>query len=174
MISKRDVSTGAANRRWPRFNPSEVPCLKGVTINQGAEAQVIDISQGGTLIETDIRLQPKMKIALKVITTLGAFKITGSVLRSSIASLKGIPIYQSAIIFDNPLTALEDLEAKSAEEMRRAENEFLALDIEETAECNQPKIVTEGKQDLDSAIFKVIAPDGICFPINESFGLNDW
>lgn len=130
---------------------------------------------GGTLIETEVRLQPQMKIVLKVITTKGAFKITGSVIRSSIKSLKGAPIYQSAIIFENPLTMLEDLDGKPAEEAPPNETLFAIPDIFETNTAPGPiQVAQENNEDIDPAIFTIIAPDGFGISFNESFRLNDW
>jgi hypothetical protein len=175
MKIKRNEFADAAKRQWPRLNPSEVPSLKGVTINQGAEAQIIDISRGGTLIETDVRLQPQMKIMLKVVTTQGVFKIMGTVLRSSIKSLKGAPIYQSAISFDNPLTMLDDLEAKPAEKAQPDQRLFPIPDIfEERCEPQPAPAMQENAIDLDPAVFMVIAPDGLGISFDDSFKLNDW
>ena len=115
MKKTKDDPASLAKRQWPRFNPENIPTLKGITLNQGNEAHVVDISRGGALVETDVRLRPQMKIVFKVLTTQGTFRITGSVLRSSIKSLQGTPIYQSAIVFENPLTMLDDLEPMEAE-----------------------------------------------------------
>jgi hypothetical protein len=175
MKTKRNESADTAKRQWTRLNPSDVPSLKCVTINQGAEAQIINISQGGTLIETDVRLQPKMKIMLKVVATKGIFKIMGTVLRSSIKSLKGAPIYQSAISFENPLTMLEDLEAKPAEEQLPDQRLFPIPEMFESRdESRSAQALPENGTDVDPAVFMVIAPDGLGISFDESFRLNDW
>jgi len=111
---KRDESALKAKRKYARISPENTPSLKGIALTQGTTARVVDISRGGALIETDVRLCPQTKIGFKVLMTQGDFRITGSVLRSSIKSLKG-PIYQSAIVFENPLTILDDLEPAGAE-----------------------------------------------------------
>lgn len=175
MQTKRNESADAAKRQWPRLNPSDIPSLKGVTLNQGAEAQVIDISRGGTLIETDVRLRPQMKIMLKVVTTKGAFKIMGTVLRSSIKSLQGVPIYQSAISFENPLTMLDDLEEKHAADPQPDQRLFPIPDIFEARdESLSSHVVPENEKDVDPAVFMVIAPDGLGISFDESLRLNDW
>ncbi|MCL2878288.1 MAG: PilZ domain-containing protein [Acidobacteria bacterium] len=102
-------------RQWTRLSPENTPSLKGIALTQGNTARVIDISRGGALIETDVRLCPQTKITLKVLLEQGDYRITGSVLRSSIKSLTGTPIYKSAIVFENPLTALDSLEPAKAE-----------------------------------------------------------
>jgi len=100
-------------RQHTRISPEDTPDLKGIALTQGTTARVIDISRGGALIETDVRLVPQQKIGFKVQLTQGDFRVMGSVLRSSIKSLKG-PIYQSAIVFENPLTVLDDLKPVNA------------------------------------------------------------
>jgi len=114
----------AAKRQWTRLNPENTPSLKGITLTQGNTARVVDISRGGALIETDVRLCPQTKITFKVLMEHGDTRITGSVLRSSIKSLQGTPIYQSAIVFENPLTILDGIEPVNAsmEEATPADN----------------------------------------------------
>ena len=103
-----------AKRQHARLNPENTPSLKGIALNQGKTARVIDISRGGALIETDVRLCPQTRIGFKVQTVQGDIRVMGSVIRSSIKSLQGAPIYRSAIAFDNPLTALDELDPAKA------------------------------------------------------------
>ncbi|MDR0310823.1 MAG: PilZ domain-containing protein [Acidobacteriota bacterium] len=110
---KKDEST-MAKRQYARLSPENTPSLKGISLSQGRTSRVVNISRGGALIETDVRLCPQTKIGFKVQMKDGDFRVTGSVLRSSIKSLKGAPIYQSAIVFENPLTVLDDIEPGSA------------------------------------------------------------
>ena len=109
MKKIKDEAALAAKRQWVRLNPENTPSLKGIALNQGSKARVVDISRGGALIETDARLGPQTKIRLKVLTEQGDVLVMGSVLRSSIKSLKGTPIYESAIVFENPLTIFDEL-----------------------------------------------------------------
>ena len=109
-MKKTEDDELAIRRQWVRLNPDNTPALKGITLTQGTKARIVDISRGGALIETDVRLCPQTKIGFKVLLEHGDFRVTGSVLRSSIKSLQGKPIYQSAIVFENPLTILDGLE----------------------------------------------------------------
>jgi len=101
-------------RQWDRRKPDETPSLKGIALTQGKTARVVNISRGGALIETDVRLCPQTKVGFKVLMDYGDFRITGSVLRSAIKSLKGAPIYQSAIVFDNPMDVLDGIDPARA------------------------------------------------------------
>jgi len=104
---KRDFD--ANRRRWPRFSPADIPSLKGVTSTTGTEIEVVNISRGGALFESHARLAPGTRIMLKIMTTEGVIQIAGQVLRSYISSLKGIPKYQSAVEFEQPLYLLDEL-----------------------------------------------------------------
>ncbi len=114
MVSKKKNKTpDAERRRWPRIKASSVPFLKRVILGQGTDVQAINISRGGMLLETEVRLRPQMKISLKMVTSDGIIKMEGSVVRSSITSLTGTPKYQSAIEFDHPFHMLDDLSAEA-------------------------------------------------------------
>jgi hypothetical protein len=78
------------------------------SVNDGSGIQVIDISRKGLLLETEALMRPQMKIQLTLATREGLIKINGSVQRSSIASLKGIPRYQSTVTFENPSHESDD------------------------------------------------------------------
>jgi len=64
-----------------------------------------------------------------MLTTQGVSRVAGSVLRSSIKSLVGTPIYQSAIVFDNPLDIIEDLELDVAEKNGIGANATIETEI---------------------------------------------
>jgi len=169
--SKSRKFSGSDRRLHPRLNPSSVPFLKSVAFNQGSEVQVIDISRGGMLLETDVRLRPQMRILLKIVTTQGAFKIAGCVLRSSVASLKGTPRFQSAISFEQPFHLMDDLGDKPAvpsELLRESKAPVLphGSDHQEPA-----RIVADKTSDEDLAILTLVADDGF---LQESLKLNNW
>jgi len=116
MAKKQKYNTDlTTRRRWPRLTPDCFPSFKGIILNHENQAHVIDISQGGALIETGLRLCPKAKVGVKVLMAEEVFRITGSVLRSSLTALKSTPIYKSAISFSNPLTVLDCLAHAKAE-----------------------------------------------------------
>ena len=163
-------------RRWPRLKPSSVPFLKSVTFNQGNEVQVIDISRGGMLLETDVRMRPQMKIHLKLVTSDGLIKLEGTVLRSSITSLKGVPRYQSAIAFEHPFNMLDDLAAEpeaAFPDVPREPNQPPAFTLEGNQPMSGPAAVV-GNYDENSAVLTFVAPDMPGTALLELFKLNDW
>jgi hypothetical protein len=159
MKKMKDYTASSATRRqWPRCTPDKLPSLKGIVLNQGNQARVVDISRGGALIETDVRLHPNMKIVFKMVTTQGVLRVAGSVLRSFIKSLGKTPIYQSAIVFDSPLTLIEELdiaETKTEEAgtpmVTESENDpvmKIAVEVKtNTLEESRTNTATENKND---------------------------
>ncbi|MBN1568503.1 MAG: PilZ domain-containing protein [Acidobacteria bacterium] len=162
-------------RQWPRLGPEAVPFLKSVDFSQGSEVRVVNISRGGILLETEVRLRPQMKIFLKLVTTEGVVKMEGHVLRSSISSLKGTPRYQTAIAFVHPFHMLDDLSAalKESEEENGLSSEtneppILITDAEvPVVQLDSGDIIKE-----ESPILTVVAQDGIS--LQDMFKLNDW
>jgi hypothetical protein len=152
-------------RRWPRLKPSSVRFLKSVTFNQGSEVHVINISRGGMLLETEVRLRPQMKITLKLVTSDGLIKLPGVVLRSSIVSLEGGPRFQTAISFENPFHMLDDLSA---------EPELSAGHSPENDQAPALQTGTEQPASDDDAILTFVAPDMPGASLLELFKTNDW
>jgi hypothetical protein len=171
---KRDLAE-SNRRQWPRLKPEAVPFLKSVDFNQGSEVRVIDISRGGVLLETEVRLNPQMKITLKLVTTEGVVKLEGLILRSSIASLTGAPKYRSAISFAHPFHMLDDLSAAS-DELEQALRSGAASPAIHDMSGDQPLMDPDSgcgiPQNEEPAILTMIAHDGVS--LQDLFKLNDW
>jgi hypothetical protein len=170
---------GMDQRVYPRLKPSAIPFLKSISFEKGLEAQVIDISRGGMLIETDIRLRPQMKLGINVTTTDGTIVLDGSVVRTFIVSLKGAPRYQSAIGFDHPFHMLEDLSENTIEQAAESRQEPVpAAQIPEKTEqplsqakADESPAKTDESGD-DSAFLSLFADDTLEVPPLDK--LNDW
>jgi hypothetical protein len=162
-------------RQWPRLKPEAVPFLKSVDFNQGDEVRVIDISRGGVLLETEVRLRPQMKLTLKLVTTEGVIKMDGLILRSSITSLTAVPKYRSAIAFTHPFLMLDDISAALDEQARTLPAET-AAPARRDASGDQPLMDPDTgcaiPQNEESAILTMIAHDGVS--LQDMFKLNDW
>jgi len=171
---KKDFSD-SNRRKWPRLKPEAVPFLKSVDFNQGSEVRVIDISRGGILLETEVRLRPQMKLTLKMVTTEGVIKMEGLILRSSISSLQGAPKYRSAICFLHPFHMIDDLTAAMAEQEQALQPESAAAETPEI--CGDPPLMDPDTgcsipDNAEPAILTMIAQDGVT--IQEMLNLNDW
>lgn len=174
MKSKKRNNSIPNRRLYPRLAPSAVPALKSVSFSQGDEVNVVDISRGGILLETEVRLRPQMKILLKLVTSEGILKVDGHILRSSICSLKKIPLYKSAIAFDKPLEFIDKFDRMSAEQKGEGSEAPETLKMEEIHR-NQPSTQTDTGNDPfddDTAILTVTAQDGVS--LQEMCDLNDW
>ncbi len=175
MKQRKRSFDGADRRQWRRLAPKDIPSLKGVSINQGTEARVIDISRGGMLLHTVFRLRPDMKILLKILTTKGIFKISGIVLRSSIQSISGPPLYESAIAFESPLTVLDDLVAETAPAPARDPGRVPGPDILEDFGDLGPSASMRGDTPReDPAILTVLAAAGFEADLDKMLQMNDW
>lgn len=149
--------------------------MKHVEFNQGSDIEIVNISQGGLLLETEARLRPDLKIMLKLVTTEGVLKMDGHILRSSIFSLKGAPRYRTAIAFNRPFEMLADVMARSEEQTADTPSECMNTEIgEEEPGSPEQQSHFENEEGKSSAILTVVASDnnGVC--LQESFELNDW
>lgn len=173
--SKRErIDHSESNRRQhPRLKPCSVPFLKSVAFNQGCEAQVVDISRGGILLETENRLRPQMKILLKLVTSDGTIKMEGHILRSSISSLNGVPTYRSAIAFDHPFSMLDDLSAELEVQTKESSKESDEPPDIDLFDCQSPfEFILGSPLPEEPAILTVIAQDGMS--VQDMLELNDW
>jgi hypothetical protein len=169
MPNRTKKDKGSNRRRWTRLDPENLSSLKKVEFNR-KNMQIIDISQGGLLLETEIRLRPDMTIMLKLVTTEGILKIDGKILRSTIHSLKGVPKYRSAITFHNPLELLDDIDVE-----RGASSEQNSTGVtaghEDSVESQPAGDYPDNEE--RPAVLTVVASDasGIC--LEESFELDE-
>ena len=170
MTSGKKNSDESNRRRWPRLRPDSIPGLKGVELNQGSDVDIVNISRGGLLLQTEARLRPDLKIMLKVVTTEGVLRIDGTILRSFIYSLKGAPKYRTAIAFQQPLTLLDDLNEETVRQLQESE----ASDGDTEQPHNPVPGGYESEDEKAPAILTFVASDanGVC--MQESFSLNNW
>ncbi len=162
--------SGPSTRQWPRYKISEVPSLKGVMSNGGSELEVINISRGGALLESDMRMRPGTKVLLRVVTIEGVIQIAGHVLRSSISSLKGAPRYQSAVEFESPLHILDDLSESKDDSSQPSERQSAS-----SGGLGAGSEYEGSMQDFDrSSILEVTACEARDAGLVEMLKLNDW
>jgi hypothetical protein len=158
-------------RHWPRLQASSVPFLKSVTLSQGTEVAVMDISRGGMLLESEVRLQPQMKILLRLVTSDGDIKLEGSVVRSFIASLAGAPKYRSAIAFEHPFHMLDDISEETA-----------ASPFESAIETGMPQpqnavlsfMPIHGKFDESTSVMTFVTPNLQAADLENRIKANNW
>jgi hypothetical protein len=174
LKSKKKHYSDSNRRQWPRLKPSAVPFLKSVTFSRGSEVQVIDISRGGILLETEVRLSPGTKVFLKLVTSEGVLNIEGLTLRSSVSSLKKGPLYRSAIAFECPFDMLQGLSDDSAEQPQESESKAAENGMIDTGVSRLSRRSGVGSSQLgeNSATLTVIAKDGMS--LKDMLELNEW
>ena len=99
------VSEGATDRRGARrLEAFEEHRIISAAVRPGHRARVIDVSAGGALIETSLRLLPGTAVELQVETGTNRANVRGRVLRCAVVRLRPTWVcYRGAIAFDRHL-----------------------------------------------------------------------
>lgn len=172
---KIKLFTGPGTRQWPRFDISEIPSIKGISLKSGTRTRVVNLSRGGALLQTSRRIARGTGIGLSFNVSEGAIQLTGLVLRSPVSSLKRIPQYHAAIAFDRPFEIFdESTEPKedyfavpSSQSLPRG---LFPADIGDRSQEPSP--------DEDSAMIEAFLAVSFCHAPDaapdEMSGLNDW
>ena len=93
-----------SNRRaHRRLSPQELRRLEAVRVKYGPEVRVVDVSEGGILIETERALKPHSTIVFELTGAATETLIPARVLRSQMVSLEGAGRYRTACAFKRPL-----------------------------------------------------------------------
>lgn len=88
-------------RRTPRRIPASDEPLSRVRLRGGREMAVLDVSDGGALIEGPTRLHPGTHVDVHVVTTDGRFLVRGRVLRAWVGYLDAAMVrYRVALAFE--------------------------------------------------------------------------
>jgi len=91
-------------RRMPRLQREEDHRIVAARVRPGYRAQLIDVSAGGALVETNCRLLPGSFVELHMETSTAHVKVRGRVLRCSVANVRpSFVCYRGAICFDRHL-----------------------------------------------------------------------
>ena len=156
-------------RRWPRMPPSVIPSLKSTRLLVGTDVQLLNVSRGGVLLETEARMIPGTTICIRLVAADAVFVVRGRVTRSRASLMRGTALlYESAIEFDELLpTILNDAAA--------------AARAESAAPPQNTKVAAGTLQGMPSpaedktAEFTVTAAVPTSGPdIRQIFGLNRW
>ncbi len=108
MSSKRDRrgSHTAADRRLSiRHDPKELGTVLARVLGR-CDARLIDISGRGVLFEGEARLLIGAKTTIRITTTDTSVAITGTVVRSRVATFGNTVVYQTALALDEELTLI--------------------------------------------------------------------
>ena len=91
-------------RAWPRVNTVSCADLARGRLRPGRPAQIVDVSPGGALIETEWRLLPGMRVELQMGEPVALYNVKAKILRCHVALLDRERIrYRGALMFEEQL-----------------------------------------------------------------------
>jgi len=97
-------------RAWPRLSTLDYTEMAHGRLRPGRPAQIVDVSPGGALIDTDWRLLPGMRVELQLGEPVAIYRAKGRILRCHVSVLSGERIrYRGALMFDEQLELVREL-----------------------------------------------------------------
>lgn len=103
LAEQETTAEGRDRRTHARLAPSELAWIKEVRLKYGPRVSLIDLSPGGALLQTDVRLRPGTDMVIEIVgPRIEAVPIR--VLRSQLTLLSGdSAVYRGACEFKRPL-----------------------------------------------------------------------
>jgi hypothetical protein len=108
-------SPKADRRRWPRKKPSECPWVIEARLRSGTEVRVVDISNGGVLVEAASQILPGAPVEIYLVAADQRWLVKGRIVRCQVSAIMpecGVR-YRAAMAFDEPVSILDELTAKT-------------------------------------------------------------
>jgi PilZ domain len=102
-------------RRWPRKKPSECPWLIEARLRSGTEVRVVDISNGGVLVETASQIVPGAPVEIFLVAADQRWLVKGRIVRCRVSAIvpeRGVR-YRAAVAFNEPVSILDELTEKT-------------------------------------------------------------
>src|SRR5947208_12758494 len=91
-------------RAWPRVATGAWSDLARGKLKPGRPAQIVDVSAGGALIETDWRLLPGTRVDLQVGEPVALYNVKARILRCHVSRLDRERVrYRGALVFEERL-----------------------------------------------------------------------
>jgi hypothetical protein len=89
------------HRAHVRRQPESVESLSHVRLRAGRELTVVDVCDGGLLVEGPVRLRPGTHVEVHVITREGRALVRGRITRASVVALSRDSVtYRAALAFE--------------------------------------------------------------------------
>ena len=102
-------------RRHPRVRHEDADTTVTGRIRPGLPIRVVDLSEGGGLIETAARLRPGASVELYLESSNWRARIRARVIRCEVGSLAAARItFQGALEFDAPLTTARAMVSRTS------------------------------------------------------------
>ncbi len=98
--------------RHRRKKPEEIEGFQSVVLRPGGQVEVLNISNGGMLVQTETRTKPGSVVRVCIFTTGARYEVKAKIVRSEITTVDGSGLhYLLAIAFDEPLDLIDDGDA---------------------------------------------------------------
>ena len=110
-------SSQSDRRRFSRKPSRDCPWLLDARLRSGTEVRVVDISNGGMLLESTAQILPGARIELFLVTQEQRWLVKGRILRCQVARLvreDGVR-YHAALAFNEPLAIFDEADAVGEE-----------------------------------------------------------
>ena len=102
--------------RHRRRPPEEIEGFQSVLLRPGGEVNVLNISNGGMLVQTETHTKPGSAVRVCVVTTGARHEVKAKIVRSEITTVGGSGLhYLLGIAFDEPLDLIDDGEAAAVD-----------------------------------------------------------
>ncbi len=99
------MADAVERRRWPRISTIDCRDLAKGRIRPGRVAQILDLSSGGALIETDWQLMPGTLVDLQLGSPVTLHRVAGRILRCQVAVVHRERIrYRGALKFEQRIS----------------------------------------------------------------------
>jgi hypothetical protein len=105
-MSPDDAPEGADRRRAPRHASHRLPTLRA-SLLAGPDVAVLNVSRGGLLLESDVRLRPGSGICLNVVFGDQTHRIDGHVSHVNANIVDGRVMYRAGIAFDREMPVFD-------------------------------------------------------------------
>lgn len=104
-INDAIAKTGADRREHARLTGAELEWLRDVRLKSGPSVQLIDLSQGGALIDSRVHMRPGSTITLAITAPGSSIEVSSRILRCHLSQIGGggAAIYRGACMFTEPL-----------------------------------------------------------------------
>ena len=93
-------------RRERRLTGVEDHGVLSTRVAAGHDAQLVDVSAGGALVETTTRLLPGSRVEIRMTTKHRRIAIKGEVMRCCVQRLQPV-VYRGALRFERPIALCE-------------------------------------------------------------------
>ncbi len=97
-LSASDPSTD--RRSALRLPAGDLPWITGVRVGHVDDAQMINVSSTGVLVQCQARLVPGQEAILQIVGVENKFRIRGHVVRCEVTDVRGELQYEVAVAFD--------------------------------------------------------------------------